>query len=181
MWHFPTLQNDPSAQFFSDTDGDLQTLRQSKAIAERLKYVADQIQDRYGEQELENALTSLITGQNPEIGSFLSILSSLRLSWQRVSWLFGIGYEMIEKLSANLGSGDGQKLYEDERWTVFQSLWDFIVNNLARWIWANGGWVSKVSRSEFLMYTSLVPRPPPRFFRIQQAIKTGDKAGDELG
>ena len=153
---FYLLQNNIPGHAHPDINGigaypiNKQNEIKCKFIAERLKLFADKLQDQYGEEQLEAMITSVVHSQNPSAGinRFITTLQNLRgqLTWQKVGEIFRVGYRLIENLSAVLQNIP--KPFEDERWTLFQSLWDFMVNTVARWVCENGGWVSLVTLSQ---------------------------------
>ncbi len=114
----------------------------ARIIAERLKMLGDSYEDNHNEEHLENLLTRAVldNAHGHGLTQYIKILTGLcdHLSWPKISEIFSVGYSMFEKLSSTLGDP-----YVDERWELFQKLWESTVSVVARWIRDNGGWVSR--------------------------------------
>ena len=134
--------------------------------------IGDKLEQEHGEERFSNIVNSCIYGQPITITQFLRLLSNLRsrLNWQKVSELFVLGYRLLEIMTQVT-----TKPYEDERWSLFEKLWEFLVTTVARWVMENGGWVRqvilcivciRVSYTHFYVIIVLLtmqsdPPPPP--------------------
>lgn len=138
------LQEHSSVQ--NSQDNSLSHPKNARHIAERLKVIGDRLNEQHTQEELEELILSFVRIPIPANGieHFMAILNSLRnrLTWTRVVELFQVCYRLIEMLSDVVGT---KPQFADERWTLFERLWDFIVNTLTRWVWQHGGWVRPLS------------------------------------
>ena len=117
----------------------------SRMIADRIRSIGDSYARKYGEEQLETRLMSLILSQNPANMNLTSVLSVVRgcLSWQKVSEIFWVGYNLLEMLTAEFGPHVHKLPQEDKRWALFQKLWEVMMSTVAPWIWEHGGGVGK--------------------------------------
>ncbi len=116
----------------------------ARIIAERLKIIGDKLEQEHGEERLSSLVNSFVSfgvDQPITITRFLRLLRNLRsrLNWKKVSEVFVVGYRLLEIMTQAT-----TKPFEDERWWLFERLWDFMVNTVARWVMENGGWVRQV-------------------------------------
>lgn len=112
----------------------------ARIIAERLKIIGDKLEQEHGEERLSSLVNSFVSfgvDQPITITRFLRLLRNLRsrLNWKKVSEVFVVGYRLLEIMTQAT-----TKPFEDERWWLFERLWDFMVNTVARWVMENGGW-----------------------------------------
>lgn len=56
-----------------------------------------------------------------------------------------MGYYLLEVLTDEFGPNVDKLPQEDKRWTLFQKLWDVMMNAVAPWIWEQGGWVGQLA------------------------------------
>ena len=136
----------------------------SKLIADRIRSIGDRYARQFDEHQLERRLTSIILGQNPANTGFASVLATLRgcLSWQKVSEIFQIGYYLLELLTAEFGQDVNKLPQEDKRWTLFQKLWDVMMNAVAPWIWEHGRRVGQFALYCFHIDNVILPADTTR-------------------